>query len=86
MKLTAPNIEIDENTVLRQLKRLNTRKGAGPDGLIPKVIRLCSNQLAATITKTVLVINRETFNTNSLEISNYKTTTQSQHPISAKRL
>ena len=50
-KVTAPNIEIDENTVLRQLKRLNTRKGAGPDGLIPKVIRLCSNQLAATITK-----------------------------------
>ena len=48
-KVTAPNIEIDESTVLRQLKRLNSRKD--PDGLIPKVIRLCSNQLAATITK-----------------------------------
>ena len=39
-KMTAPPFEVHEETVLKQLKTLNTRKGAGPDGLIPKVLRI----------------------------------------------
>ena len=50
-KMTAPPFEVDEEVVLKQLKTLNTRKGAGPDGLIPKVLRLCAYQLAPIITK-----------------------------------
>ena len=48
---TAPAFEISEDNVLKQLKYLNPRKGAGPDGLIPKILKLCSYQLAPIITK-----------------------------------
>ena len=48
---TAPPFEVDDEVVLKQLKTLNTRNGAGPDGLIPKVLRLCAYQLAPIITK-----------------------------------
>ena len=47
----APTFNITEDAVLKQLKRLNSRKGAGPDGLIPKVIKLCADQLAPIITR-----------------------------------
>ena len=50
-KMTAPPFEVKEETVLKQLKTLNTRKGAGPDGLIPKVLRICAYQLAPIITR-----------------------------------
>ena len=50
-KMTAPPFEVDDEVVLKQLKTLNTRNGAGPDGLIPKVLRLCAYQLAPIITK-----------------------------------
>ena len=48
---TAPPLEIKEDIVLKQLSGLNPRKGPGPDGLIPKVLKLCSNQLAPIITR-----------------------------------
>ena len=48
---TAPPLEISEDNVLKQLKYLNPRKGAGPDGIIPKVMKLCCYQLAPTITR-----------------------------------
>jgi len=48
---SAPLFEIEEETVRKELKRLNSRKGAGPDGLIPKVIKLCADQLAPVITR-----------------------------------
>ena len=50
-KVTAPDFEITEDTVLKQLKSLNPRKGPGPDGLIPKVLKFCAYQLAPIITK-----------------------------------
>ena len=49
--MTAPPFEVKEETVLKQLKTLNTRKGAGPDGLIPRVLRKCAYQLAPIVTK-----------------------------------
>ena len=48
---TAPPLEISEDNVLKQLKYLNPRKGAGPDGILPKVMKLCCYQLAPTITR-----------------------------------
>ena len=50
-KMTAPPFEVHEETVLKQLKTFNTRKGAGPDGLIPKVLRIFAYKLAPIITK-----------------------------------
>ena len=49
--MTAPPFEIKEEKVLKQLKTLNAGKGAGPDGLIPKVFRICAYQLAPIITR-----------------------------------
>ena len=48
---TAPPLEIKEETVLKQLKGLNSRKGPGPDGLIPKVLKICAYQLAPVISE-----------------------------------
>ena len=48
---TAPPLEISEDNVFTQLKYLSPRKGAGPDGIIPKVMKLCCYQLAPTITR-----------------------------------
>ena len=50
-KVTTPHFEIKEETVLKQLKSLNQRKGPGPDGIIPKVLKLCAYQLAPVITR-----------------------------------
>ena len=50
-KVTTPHFEIKEETVLKQLKSLNPRKGPGPDGIIPKVLKLCAYQLAPVITR-----------------------------------
>ena len=44
-------LQYNEENVLKQLKTLNTRKEAGPGGLIPKVLRICAYQLAPIITK-----------------------------------
>ena len=44
-------LQYNEETILKQLKTLNTGKGAGPGGLIPKVPRICAYQLAPIITK-----------------------------------
>jgi len=44
-------LEISEDAVLKQLKGLNSRKGAGPDGLILKVLKICCYQLAPVFTK-----------------------------------
>ena len=48
---SAPPIEIKEDIILKQLNGLNSRKGPGPDGLIPKVLKFCSYQLAPIITQ-----------------------------------
>ena len=48
---TAPPFEISEDSVLKQMKSLNPRKGAGPDGIIPKVMKLCCYPLAPAITR-----------------------------------
>ena len=47
---TAPHLEITEDQVRKQLLHLNSRKGAGPDGLIPRVLKLCAYQLTPIIT------------------------------------
>ena len=57
--MTPPPFAVNEETVLTQLKTLNTRKGAGPDGLIPKVLRICAYQLAPIIQQ----LYRATYNT-----------------------
>jgi hypothetical protein len=61
-KLTSNN-KADENhikpliadfqvpTVQKLLKNINGRKGAGPDKIIPRVIKICSSQLAPIITQ-----------------------------------
>ena len=49
--MTAPTFAVNEWAVHKQLITLNTRKGAGPDGLIPKVLRICAYQVAPIITK-----------------------------------
>ena len=54
-----PPFVVNEETVLTQLKTLNTRKGAGPDGLIPKVLRIFAYQLAPIIQQ----LYRATYNT-----------------------
>ena len=38
--MTAPPFEEDKEVVLKQLKSLNTRKGAGPGGLNPQIMCL----------------------------------------------
>ena len=38
-------------TVQKLLKNINGRKGAGPDKIIPRVIKICSSQLAPIITR-----------------------------------
>ena len=38
--MTAPPFEVDKEVVLKQLKSLNTRKGAGPGGLNPQIMCL----------------------------------------------
>ena len=38
--MTAPPSEVDKEVVLKQLKSLNTRKGAGPGGLNPQIMCL----------------------------------------------
>ena len=48
---SAPTLNITEDAVVKQLKRLNSRKGAGPDGLLPKVIKMCADQLTPVITR-----------------------------------
>jgi len=48
---SAPPWEISEDAVLKQLKGLSSRKGAGPDGLIPKVLKICCYQIAPVFTK-----------------------------------
>ena len=58
-KMTPPPFAVNEETVLTQLKTLNTRKGAGPDGLIPKVLRIFAYQLAPIIQQ----LYRATYNT-----------------------
>ncbi len=37
---------VSEDEVLRELKRVNVRKAAGPDGITGRVLRSCADQLA----------------------------------------
>jgi hypothetical protein len=48
---TASACLIDEKEVFKLLRRLNPRKAAGPDGLIPRVLKLCADQLTTIITE-----------------------------------
>jgi hypothetical protein len=46
---SAPTLNVNDYAVVKQLNSLNSGKGAGPDGLIPKVIKLCADQLASSL-------------------------------------
>jgi len=48
---SAPPLEISEDAVFKQLEGLNSQQGAGPDGLVPKVLKICCYQLAPVFTK-----------------------------------
>jgi len=48
-------LEISEDALLEQLKGPNSQKGAGPDGLIPKVLKICCYQLAPVFTQLFLL-------------------------------
>ncbi len=39
-------IKVSEDEVQRELKRVNVRKAAGPDGITGHVLRSCTDQLA----------------------------------------
>ncbi len=43
-------ITFSEDDVRRELKRVNVRKAAGPDGITGRVLRSCANQLAGLFT------------------------------------
>ncbi len=41
---------VSEDEVRRELKRVNVRKAAGPDGITGRVLRSCADQLAGLFT------------------------------------
>ncbi len=43
-------ISVSEGEVWRELKRVNVRKAAGPDGITGRVLRSCADQLAGLFT------------------------------------
>ncbi len=43
-------ITLSEDDVRRELKRVNVRKAAGPDGITGRVLRSCADQLAGLFT------------------------------------
>ncbi len=43
-------ITLSEDEVRRELKRVNVRKAAGPDGITGRVLRSCADQLAGLFT------------------------------------
>ncbi len=43
-------LTVSEDVVRRELKRVNVRKAAGPDGITGRVLRLCMYQLAGLFT------------------------------------
>ncbi len=43
-------ITVSEDDVRRELKRVNVRKAAGPDGITGRVLRSCADQLAGLFT------------------------------------
>ncbi len=43
-------ITLSEDEVRRELKRVNVRKAAGPDGITGHVLRSCADQLAGLFT------------------------------------
>ncbi len=43
-------ITFSEDDVRRELKRVNVRKAAGPDGITGRVLRSCADQLAGLFT------------------------------------
>ncbi len=43
-------INVSEDEVRRELKRMNVRKAAGPDGITGRVLRSCADQLAGLFT------------------------------------
>ena len=46
-----PINQFEAKTVEKLLRNLNARKGAGPDGIIPRVIKLCATQLSTIVTQ-----------------------------------
>ena len=46
----SPISDFNEEEVERHLRQLNGRKGPGPDGIIPRVVKMCSKELAPIIT------------------------------------
>ena len=46
----APALEIEQEEVVNLLKQVDSRKGAGPDKIMPKVLKLCADQLASALT------------------------------------
>ncbi len=45
-----PSYELCYNEVRRELKRVNVRKAAGPDGITGRILRSCADQLAGLFT------------------------------------
>ncbi len=43
-------ISVSEDEVRRELKRVNIRKAAGPDGITGRVLRSCADQIAGLFT------------------------------------
>ncbi len=43
-------ITVSEDDVRRELRRVNVRKAAGPDGITGRVLRSCADQLAGLFT------------------------------------
>ena len=46
---SVPPLDIPEDAVIKQLKRLDSRKGAAPDRLLSKVRKMCADQIAPVI-------------------------------------
>lgn len=47
----APPFTIQEHRVRSVLRAVNTRKAAGPDGMMGRVLKECADQLSAVFTK-----------------------------------
>ncbi len=64
-------ITVSEDEVRRELKRVNVRKAAGPDGITGRVMRACTDQLAGLFTS----IFNESFATSVVPTSFKKSVT-----------
>ena len=62
MHPVVPDISISVDGVLNLLKTLNTKKAPGPDKILARVLKLCADEIASTLT----VIFTQSLNTGSI--------------------